>query len=125
MIPMPAIWWQDADRWPSTIRYLPTARISPCLIGDEKKDLEAFLRLVPIVLNRALAENNVIDISFEPILYGEQSMNDLTTAGHPWLVATLPMHQQGIPMPEWVLDKEAELANRAMQRQSAKLKKGS
>jgi hypothetical protein len=116
MVAIPPIWWQEISRWPNTIRYLPTARITPGLKGDEKKDLDAFLRLVPEILNEILEDKDVTDISFEPVLYGEASMNQLTLSGHPWLFATLPMRQQKIPMPPWVQEKERELTNRAMQR---------
>lgn len=109
MIPMPAIWWQEVGSWPCTIRYLPTARIRPGLLGEEKEDLDAFVRLVPRIIASVLDNSSIEEGNFAPVLYGEDSMNDLHRQGNPWLVKTIRFQQDNIPLPPWVQRKEREL----------------
>ncbi|GGL35612.1 hypothetical protein [Caulobacter rhizosphaerae] len=109
-IPMPPVWWDDVSSWPPVLRYLPD---SPAKIGfpdpRDAADLKMFMSLVMVELDRVLAEDEVDDVTFGPILSGLDAMDALTERGHPWLVRAIEFQDRGARFPLWIEQRHQEL----------------
>ncbi|HCE3221409.1 TPA: hypothetical protein NG573_004851 [Vibrio parahaemolyticus] len=106
---MPAIWWSDASRWPSVIKYLPQGPIAVKLPNEEMIDLEVFQAKVDQKLSQILKSNSVQEVEFAPVLHGPESMNDLYAQGNPWLVKSAELQDGRLPYPQRVVEREREL----------------
>jgi hypothetical protein len=107
----PAIWWKNVTRWPSVIHYLPDMPIwASAGNPDGVKDLNAFQAMVSSKFHNVIEALEESQIVFPAILEGMESMHALHEQGHPWLVGAKRFEQRGIPFPEWIQMREAELA---------------
>ena len=106
---MPALWWEDTDRWPHIIQYLPDGVVKPQLPEHEMKDLESFKSIAISEFKEILSSMSVQDVKFSPILHGTLSMNELHAEGYPWLRNSLFLEEHNIPHPAWVQTRIAEL----------------
>jgi hypothetical protein len=115
--PMPAIWWNPIDRWPPVLKYLPDGVVKRALSADESADLAAFRERVLRLKTELIDSLSVDDVlHFEPILYGPDWANTLTTTGHSWLVKSLTIQDHKIPLPDWVAARERELMEKGLKR---------
>lgn len=109
---MPAIWWDDLTAWPYTIRYLPEGPIEIKLTPENMADFNKFTRKVMETKDRFLKELSVNEVSFEPLLYGPDSMNILYEQGNQWVRRTLMFQELQIPFPDWIQSREQELKDK-------------
>lgn len=106
--PIPAIWWRDIDRLPRLFRYLPVGSLVPRLEPTEQDDLDAFLRKVDASFDDFLKRGRPGAVTYAPVIYSEESLNELLKQRNPWLsgAARIP---QDMPYPPWVQAREDEL----------------
>jgi hypothetical protein len=106
---IPAIWWHPADIWPPIIKYLPEGEAQPDLPPDEANELERLITRLHEVKEQVMRTCDPKDSLFEPILYGPKHLQEMVAAGYPWLVKSLQIQRQGIPMPDWVINRDREM----------------
>lgn len=106
---MPAIWWSDAARCPSVIKYLPQRPIRAKLPNEEMIDLQAFQVKVNQSLDALLEFNSVQQVAFTPILHDPESMNVLYSQGEPWLVKSAELQGGKLQYPQRIVEREREL----------------
>lgn len=109
-IPMPPIWWDDATEMPPVFRYLPDLPINAIPPdGAGAREMDAFISEVDALFSATCASKKAGDIDFGPLLDNSDTMNRLTSAGHPWLNGALVVMDRNIPFPTWIRAREAEL----------------
>jgi phage protein U len=105
-LPIPAIWWDDVTRWPSTMIYMPAgnpiAEFSPVEAQDTDRFMEEVREKVKARAEEALGQGYE-----KAVLSGSESLNALMEQKHPWVL--LCSHAQHIPMPTWVVNRMEEL----------------
>lgn len=109
-IAMPPLWWDDVAALPPVIRYLPD---SPGRIefpdAKDVEDLKIFIGLVMAELDRVLAEDEVEQVTFGPMLSSIADMDTLTDQGHPWLVRAIAFQERASRFPPWIEHRHEEL----------------
>ncbi len=115
-LPVPAIWWNDIDRWPTILKYIPEGAVEIMLPEDETLDLEDFKKLVLKEYEMSLKNSTINEIVYEPILNGVDSLNKLHNKGNLWLKKSYIFEEQGIPLPPWIEAKEGELIRNYIER---------
>ncbi|MEZ8257405.1 hypothetical protein BCU92_02560 [Vibrio cyclitrophicus] len=106
---MPAIWWTDAARTPSVIKYLPQGPISVALPNEEMIDLQEFQVKVNQELDAFVEFNSVQKVVFTPILHDPETMNELYSKGDRWLVKSAAFQGGKLPYPQRIVEREREL----------------
>jgi hypothetical protein len=117
-IAMPPIWWDEAGRWPSVIKYLPFSRVRPDLQGLAAHDLNTFVQLADTALERKLQARASQEVEFGPILHGPKGLNDLFEQGCPWVVRAIEFEQGSVLLPDEVLELEQALIAQWRERRS-------
>ncbi len=111
-IPMPPIWWDDHAEVAPVFRYLPDMPVNAIPPdGPDAREMDAFIAEVDARFSSVLASKRVENIAFGPFLDNSDTMNRLTSAGHPWLKGALIVLDHDIPFPPWIRAREAELVD--------------
>jgi len=109
-LPIPPIWWDEISRWPESIKYLPDGVARIDLTPEENAELVKVCARSSLTLKQILdAGRDTGTISFEPILSGAESLSALADSGDVWATFTIRAHQARVPMPDWIVNREAEL----------------
>lgn len=108
---IPALWWDDISRWPATIRYLPSGRVTVQLPETDAIDLSAFELVLNSTLDGVLEQLDPDDIPEYPLLHGPSALNELHSKGHPWVTATADYQTSEVPLPDYMSKREQELMN--------------
>lgn len=110
--PIPPVWWNPIDVWPSIIKYLPEG---PIQIQLEEKEMRLLEKLkdslgssIEFVNQNFSLDNNL----FDDILFGPSSLDLLTSKGNSWLKKCLQIQNIHIQVPDWISNKENELINK-------------
>ncbi|MGC6500820.1 MAG: hypothetical protein ACON4C_11555 [Henriciella sp.] len=112
-MPTPAIWWCHEQGWPPIIRYLEDTFIDGIALSCEleQASYEAFLEKVDFTFSTILRDQIVSDVRFDSMLMNLDQLNALTDANHRWATAACIVPAQDIAFPDWVVERENEIAD--------------
>ncbi|WP_417377329.1 hypothetical protein [Gimesia maris] len=99
---IPAIWWEDMTRTPSTMIYLTDGIPVEEFPESDKIDFDSFMERFRENLEKR-AKSELWSGYREPIMDGPSSLEKLTELRHPWVF--YGSFAQDIPMPPWVLNR--------------------
>ena len=109
-LPIPAVWWNPSEAMPSHFLYLPKGRLSLDIAVEDKKRMDAFLQSVSETGNDVIGKADSSDELYAPILIGEQSIQKLREANHPWVLAADNAKIDNWPLPDYMQKRMEELA---------------
>jgi hypothetical protein len=109
-LPIPAVWWNPSEAMPSHFLYLPKGRLSLDIAVEDKKRMDAFLLGVSQTGNDVIAKADSTDELYAPILIGEESIQKLRDARHPWILAADAAKIDNWPLPDYMQQRMEELA---------------
>ena len=107
----PAIWWNQRNGWPPIIRYLFDSPLGGVSLSDNEEQASYIRLLVSVreLFSSTMTNRSVGDVAFAPLLGDIEELNVWTEKHHPWAIGALSVLRRGLPMPEWIADREREI----------------